>query len=487
MSLAACIVQHLLCVLLLCCCCAAFDDFPPISSSSFDSDVVLDEASLRSEAVSLVQSGTRVWHSEELRPSGNPSEAKSDRRIRKALSPEVVDRVFQGDDADSLPHGHPPQGVTDLRSFHKPKSALVNGVSVFESFAPPEDSRSFWLIGIFLTLMGQTICVLGLQLQKISHLTHTPDAAPVTPNSSTRSPILFRSNSEAEQDLVDAESAYFTKWRWMLGGAVWVIGHVMCWFALGLAPQSILACLQSWNILVNLALAPILLGEEVPAGSLPSSLLLGFGCVMVVNYGPKPSVYRMETVALLAKAFTTSSSMIIHVVCVGAMISMWLALNNNSAWRIERSVMMSAMCAWYAALFSKSMAMLAITSVSTSMSQYTHVGFYLFAALFGMFAVAQVHFMNLALKHGFACKVIPLYEGLSLTGQIFFGGLLFGEFSNFHRSLGIIGFTLGVICVLGAAAQFAGSAVPEETSKGKEIEEEVEQVKYRGFVVDKEP
>jgi hypothetical protein len=233
----------------------------------------------------------------------------------------------------------------------------------------------------------------------------------------------------------------------MIGALIWALGHVMCWVALGLAPQSILSCLQSWNIVAALALAPVLLNESLPARAFEYATLLVIGCVIVVLYGPRPHKYHKETVAELELAFVTPSSLAIHVVCLGLLLlTMTSMILQQPRYRVERYIMMSATCAWYAALFSKSLSMVVITSVASHDKQVQNLGFWVFSVAFTCFAVAQIHFMNLGLKFGLASVVMPMYEAASMIGQLFFGGIMFGEFHTFQDNTEFA-FIAGVVIV----------------------------------------
>jgi len=291
-----------------------------------------------------------------------------------------------------------------------------------------------WLIGIGSTIIGQTIIVIGLQLQKISHNISTPQIKDRCPPGET-------------EDSAGEDGYYFLQPRWILGGIVFALGHIMCWLALGLAPLSILSCLQSWNIVVSMALAPILLNETLPPHAIEYATLLVIGCVVIVFFGPRADNYKFETVESLAAAFIAPTSIVVHIVCLGSLIlSMTTSLLQSTLWRVERYVLMSATCAWYAALCSKSMSMMLITSVAGD-GQVQKLGFWIFALCFALFALGQLHFMNLGLKYGLASAVLPLYEAVSMVGQLFFGGILFREFQNFHGS-DELGFASGVLIVI---------------------------------------
>jgi uncharacterized membrane protein len=305
-----------------------------------------------------------------------------------------------------------------------------------------------WAVGIFMTIVGQTLCVLGMQIQKISHMIQASQMKPL--GSSPMHAVSSRFMLGAGESPPDEGAPYYLQWRWIVGAIIWAFGHITCWVALGLAPQSILSCLQSWNIVAALALAPVLLNERLPPNAFWYASLLVIGCVVVVVFGPRTDDYQMETVASLQQAFTTPSSIAVHILCLGLLIlsmtSSYLA-GQIRYYRVERYILMSATCGWYAALFSKSISMVVITSVSAENMQMKNIGFWFFGGAFVAFALGQIHFMNLGLRDGLASLVLPMYEGTSMIGQLLFGGIIFGEFHTFQGN-SVYGFVPGVVVVL---------------------------------------
>lgn len=349
----------------------------------------------------------------------------------------------------SVDHVVPPANADHSQDSESKAWSFLQG---YHQYMPDES----WFVGIAMTIVGQTICVIGMQMQKISHLIHTPEAAP---NKAFENGVIGQAiskesigDSSVTSDQTDNNDYYFLQWRWILGGGVWALGHIMCWAALGLAPLSILCLLQSWNIVVALALAPVLLNETLPPRAVEYACLLVVGCVVVVWFGPRTEKYEFETVDSLSKAFIAPASIVVHCICFGLLlVSMSTSLLKDTLWRVERYVLMSATCAWYAALCSKSMSMMVITSVAGNELQISNFGFWIFCVGFIIFAVGQIHFMNLGLKYGQAAAVMPLYEAVSMIGQLFFGGILFREFENFQGS-DEVGFIIGVIIVVASLA-----------------------------------
>jgi len=93
--------------------------------------------------------------------------------------------------------------------------------------------------------------------------------------------------------------------------------------------------------------------------------------------------------------------------------------------------------------------MLVVTSTLTGNLRisFETVEFGLIVVAFIVMAIAQIHFMNMALKHGNAVAIVPLYEGLSMVGQIVFGGILWHEFAE-ESWRDFFGFLAGVAFVI---------------------------------------
>merc|ERR1719375_826972 len=135
----------------------------------------------------------------------------------------------------------------------------------------------FWLVGMGCAMLGASLTVLGLILQKEGGQTGS----------------FLAKGRMAE--------AYWSRWSWMIGFLVWVLGNALCWIAAGLAPQSLIACLNSWNVVVVFVLAPRLLGEAVAPEAVRSAALLAAGCAWTVLTGPK--AYHLASATTLRDAW----------------------------------------------------------------------------------------------------------------------------------------------------------------------------------------
>merc|ERR1740130_1675724 len=126
-----------------------------------------------------------------------------------------------------------------------------------------------------------------------------------------------------------------------------------------MAPQSIIAVFDCWNIVVALAVAPWWFGESVSRRTMMSALLLVFGCSWVVSFGPKS--YHPQTVKILMEAFVNPffesaalASMVVIAVFASRAYLRWnTQLTPLTAFEY---CVVSANFAWFATLLSKSTA-----------------------------------------------------------------------------------------------------------------------------------
>lgn len=298
-----------------------------------------------------------------------------------------------------------------------------------------DHTQWFWIVGVVATMIGATLTAVGLLIQKRSHLRqrHTPPG-----------------NGDSKSAL-----PYWLERQWLVGGAIWVVGNLICWGAAGLAPQSLLSCFDCWNILAALAVGYWCFGERVNIRTGVACSQLVLGCVWVVIYGPKR--YHAETAELFFKACGSVSTVALIGVTAGFLIGMGIiAFRRRNETPAPLTCLqfaaISATLAWYASVLSRSAAALLVTSVEHPRASF-HGGLVI-GLLCGclVFAVFQIHFLNLGLKLGDGVVVLPAFLALSMAGQIVVGGLFFDEFHG-QALADHLRFWPGVLCVvLGVAS-----------------------------------
>jgi len=286
-----------------------------------------------------------------------------------------------------------------------------------------------WIVGLILGLIGQSVVALGYLIQKMAQMS-TLEKPKRTPRSRNTSDVLD-----------DVGVGHAASGTWWFGLAVFLLGHLFCWVALGFAPQSVLACLQSWNMVVVMVLGPRMVNETVPKHALRYCGLITIGCIIVVACGPQEQqsigdsldylLVDMEQWYWLGPIGGT-----VVLIAVTYMISIPPAF---------ASIILSAVCAWYASTLAKVTAVLAVSAVFFGNS--LEWGVLVVLAVFVFLAVLQIHFMNVALRHGDATLVIPLYESLSMIGNIVFGAIFWHEFYGIGVAR-LIGFIFGVVVIV---------------------------------------
>mmetsp|Transcript_11526 Transcript_11526/g.30818 ORF Transcript_11526/g.30818 Transcript_11526/m.30818 type:complete len:426 (-) Transcript_11526:48-1325(-) len=293
----------------------------------------------------------------------------------------------------------------------------------------------FWIVGVLAAFLGATLTTIGLLVQKQSHVMHSPNA------------VRCQASGSAG---TDAPSPYWMQGRWLVGGFIWIAGNVVSWLGLGLAPQCIAAVMDGWNIVVALAIARLYLGEPVSRNCLGASCLLVTGCIWVIRFGPKE--YHQETVHIVVS--TLMSRWTLFSLLTSASFLTWMAMRARSRWHRTpclsafQFTMISATCAWYASILSKTTAGLIVASVINKTDDLRSWLFLGCVATFCVLAACQIHFFNLGMKYGDTVIVIPAYMAMSMMGQIVIGSLVFfREFDGLGAGAHAW-FWPGVVCVL---------------------------------------
>lgn len=302
----------------------------------------------------------------------------------------------------------------------------------------PADHGSFnpeWWIAVALTLVGTTLTASGLMIQKYSH----------------REDLKTQTGGERA-------SCYFLSRCWLLGMGVFIIGHLVCWMGLAIGAQVVLSCLNVWSMVVTFMVAPVLLNETVSVAKVGSVLIIIFGAVVVIIFGPKS--YRPYTTESFVDNLHNPVFLTFSACVFASLMLLWLKASftaDRPRLPSAQCTLASAMIGWYSVLSAKCVAGLLFTLLS-----HREIRVVLWIAcvvLLAMviFAVLNVHLMNVALKHGDAVLVVPMYESLSILGQVFLGGIFFNEFDELTGRnqvcfwLGVGCVILGIVCMTGPA------------------------------------
>lgn len=277
----------------------------------------------------------------------------------------------------------------------------------------------YWLISILVTLLGNSFISVGFIIQKRAH----------------------RDDKDER-----FKRWYFLSSTWLFGLSVCIVGHGCCWIGLALGTQTVLSCLNCWTMVLSCMFAPCMLGETLSSWKILAVAMLVIGCALVVSNGSRH--YEMLTKEKLHDHLT--SSLFLGLCCASWLTALFLGRQverPSPKLIVFKYCFYSAIGGWHAVLMSKAISGLLLTSWHNQDEQYKCLEFWICPILFIGFSGWNLHFLNMALAQGEAVSVIPLYEALSLVGQVILGGVFFGEFHELDVAR-MVRFCVGVCCVL---------------------------------------
>mmetsp|Transcript_29654 Transcript_29654/g.80167 ORF Transcript_29654/g.80167 Transcript_29654/m.80167 type:complete len:473 (-) Transcript_29654:50-1468(-) len=323
----------------------------------------------------------------------------------------------------------------------------------------PAMKKFLFLLSIIIAFCGSTLTVMGMVLQKYAHQK------------------MLEGEDIRNDDLTDKDRClreqycYLLNFRWILGLAVFAVGNAVTWVALGMGPNSVLACFNSWNIIFSMVVAPMWFGERVPPTAKLSAVVLIGGCIWVTICGPRS--YRLHTIDSINMLFARFPFTLCCIICMtilaAAKIKHWF-WQKERVWSASASVQITSMASifsCYAVLFSKCTSMLVQSSVLSNISQVGSWQFYLWSCATVVCGICQIYFLNESLRHGFASFVIPAYESMGMALQIIVGGVFFREYRKFTLAKHL-SFWPGVLLVLSGLVFLTRSSAsgPMESTEG---------------------
>jgi len=233
--------------------------------------------------------------------------------------------------------------------------------------------RPWWILGVPIALCGSSLTVSGMLMQKFSFLWDQP----------------------LESRRVC--SCCFN-WRWMFGMLLFAIGNGVTWLALGMAPNSVLACFNSWNIIFTMVVAPAVFGEAISRSVKYFAVLLIVGCIWVVCAGPRS--YRLRSFDTINLLFAERPFEAITIACGTVVVASLLAnifsksCDTNARWNTLRVTALAAIFACYSVLFSKCTSMVMAAADYQIVATGVHHQFFLWLGMTPLCASLQIHFLN---------------------------------------------------------------------------------------------
>lgn len=331
--------------------------------------------------------------------------------------------------------------------------------------------RFLFFLSIIIAFCGSTLTVMGMVLQKYAH-----EKMMQSQDDSEAEEVERHEEGDAASKAkcnfnLNSRSYYLLNWRWLFGLAIFGVGNAVTWVALGMGPNSVLACFNSWNIIFAMVVAPMWFGEHVPTEAKLSACVLIAGCIWVTIVGPRS--YRLHTIDSINMLFARFPFTLCCIICLTILVAakikhfFWQGTRTWPAAAAVQITSMASIFACYAVLFSKCTSMLVQSSVVSNVSQIGYWQFYVWVSMTVICGVCQVYFLNESLKHSSASFVIPAYESMGMSLQIIVGGIFFREYRKFdmikHLTFwpGVILVLSGLICLTRSVAPSNRKSEPE--------------------------
>jgi uncharacterized membrane protein len=347
----------------------------------------------------------------------------------------------------------------------------------------------YWFLGILLTLVGTTLSAIGLMIQKYAHALQAKQEAMASEAALGSGGIASEAGGGREPEPEPGERGslrlrqvsmragagrrphYFLSWWWLLGISVFLSGHIVCYVALGFGAQVVLSCLNVWTMVVTFLVAPVLLGETVNSQKALSVAVIIFGVSLVTAFGPREEVeFSVERLvgSLRSESFVEFTALALACGFVLYVRVLYVVDSQRSAFEYAAG---AAMLGWYSVLCAKCSSGLLLATLRNAVAGPPHplttaarfaeiltgpveeawrsVVPWLFLASMVVLALSNVHLMNMALRVGEGVLVVPVYESLSILGQVVLGVIFFGELRSLdNSSMNTLLFWLGVSSVL---------------------------------------
>ena len=130
----------------------------------------------------------------------------------------------------------------------------------FPSSSMPSSHSSQWIIAVGMSLGATLINNVGMLHMKASMM---------------------------ENSLTRIQRPAWKQLRWLLGFIAYIVGQIFAMVSLGFGPQSMMAALGAFSLVVNVFTSPCILGEVVTCFHIGSTFVIIFGVIIVVSFSKK--------------------------------------------------------------------------------------------------------------------------------------------------------------------------------------------------------
>lgn len=261
--------------------------------------------------------------------------------------------------------------------------------------------------------------------------------------------------SESEEKGEEPKKGISQPWRsmtWLVGTIIFVSGALVTFYSFGLAPQSLLAPIESIQFVTNVFLGKLLLGRHITKRMYLGTCLTVLGTLLAVVFCSKESTERISIQDLID--LWNNYLWITYLVFVGGFAAFLDAYRarqkryeelNDKANKNVNAVIYSIFSALFGTLsvvFAKLLAEL-LALQTEGISVFSH--WFMYAVLIAWFClmVYWLYRLNFALGIYDPLFIIPLLQANFIFFAIISGGIHFMEF-NYMAAWQWVGFTAGI-------------------------------------------
>jgi hypothetical protein len=272
-------------------------------------------------------------------------------------------------------------------------------------------------IGIILSVAGSLFSTVSLALQRLSHK---------------------RNEALPAEDQLAANRQKLN----IIGVVFLFFGSLVDFAALGFAPATVISCMGSLTLVLNMILAPILIGEAVFLRDVFVNFIVIMGTLISVWFGPHDTPeYDLEDLVRLVKEPTFIMYQSMFGIWVLSLIVVWMDLridvdSPTYLTGLEAITRRRLLRFSYPGLagsiggFTAAYAKASIELIKTSIlgdNQFTHIGTYFIIFVMGGSVCLQIKFLNAGLKRYETMYIVPVYQVFWIISGILAGMFYFHE------------------------------------------------------------
>lgn len=332
------------------------------------------------------------------------------------------------------------------------------------------EEGSAWLIGVGMSITGNTFINFGTNLLKYSHLDRSELSSP-----DRGRPMVHSSGS---YDLVDDTSSQcsgsssrigrirhdlqrYLKTRspdsiWYAGFGLFAIGSILNFVSFGFATQSLLACLGSIQFITNVAFSNIVFGTKISSAIIKATVCIVFGNIIIVIFSQQHTKKRSgsEILNLFQEIDFVIFISIVSALSIAAHIA-YLSLRkcyaNNPIDGTKNLAavffsLSSGMIGAQSVVLAKCCSELLRSSFS-GMNPFSHGITYSVIAGWIVVTIFWLRRMNKALELFDGVFIIPMLQVIWIVFSVLGGGIFFQEFQSYTYINAIL-FVVGISIIL---------------------------------------